>query len=55
MRSCIRSILHEHINKIEEQTNKKISSEDFIYKAKEMYGDKYDYSKVDYKNNWLVF
>jgi hypothetical protein len=30
---------------------KKSTKEDFITKAKEIHGDKYDYSKVDYKNN----
>ena len=30
---------------------KKLTKEDFITKAKEIHGDKYDYSKVVYKNN----
>ena len=30
---------------------KKISREEFIAKAREVHGDKYDYSKVDYVNN----
>lgn len=32
--------------------NKKLSTEEFIKKAKEIHGDKYDYSKVVYKNNF---
>ena len=32
-------------------TTKKSTTEDFIKKAKEIHGNKYDYSKVDYKNN----
>jgi hypothetical protein len=47
MRNNIRKLLHEHIIKIEEQNNKKNGSEDFIRKSKEIYGDKFDYSKVD--------
>ena len=30
---------------------KKHTKDDFISKAKEIHGDKYDYSKVVYKNN----
>lgn len=30
--------------------NKKLTIEEFIKKAKEIHGDKYDYSKVEYKN-----
>ena len=30
---------------------KKLTTDDFIKRAKEVHGDKYDYSKVDYKNN----
>ena len=30
---------------------KKITTEDFIQRAKEIHGDKYDYSKVEYVNN----
>lgn len=32
-------------------SRKKLTTEEFIKKAKEVHGDKYDYSKVDYKNN----
>jgi len=31
--------------------SKKITTEEFIKKAKSVHGDKYDYSKVDYVNN----
>ena len=51
MRNDIRNILYEYINKIEEQKTKRLGSKDFISNAKEIYGDKYDYSKVDYINN----
>ena len=30
---------------------KKLNTEDFIKRAKEVHGDKYDYSKVEYKGN----
>ncbi len=30
---------------------KKLTTEEFIKRAKEVHGDKYDYSKVEYKNN----
>lgn len=30
---------------------RKLTTEEFIQKAKEVHGDKYDYSKVEYKNN----
>ena len=30
---------------------KKLSTEQFIIKAREKHGDKYDYSKVEYQNN----
>lgn len=29
----------------------KLTTEEFVQKAKEIHGDKYDYSKVDYKNS----
>ena len=31
--------------------NKKLTTEDFIKRAKEIHGDKYDYSKVEYNGN----
>lgn len=30
---------------------KKLTTNEFINKAKEIHGDKYDYSKVEYKTN----
>jgi hypothetical protein len=30
---------------------RKLSTEQFIIKAREKHGDKYDYSKVEYQNN----
>ena len=36
----------EHINE-----HKKLTTEEFIKRAKKVHGDKYDYSKVEYKNN----
>lgn len=30
--------------------SKKVTTEDFIRRAKEVHGDKYDYSKVNYVN-----
>jgi hypothetical protein len=32
--------------------NKKLTTEEFIKRAKEIHGDRYDYSKVDYKNSY---
>lgn len=32
-------------------SRRKLTTEDFVKKAREVHGDKYDYSKVDYKNN----
>ena len=29
---------------------RKLTKEEFVKKAKEVHGDKYDYSKVEYKN-----
>ena len=29
---------------------KRLTTQDFVARAKKLYGDKYDYSKVDYKN-----
>jgi hypothetical protein len=34
-----------------ENINKKMNTEEFIAKAREVHGDKYDYSKVEYVNN----
>ena len=41
MRELIRHIIRE-------QSGKKRTTDDFIRKAKEVHGDKYDYSEVDY-------
>ena len=49
MKDLIRHILREHTSEIGE--TRKISTPEFIEKAKEVHGDKYDYSKVDYKGN----
>jgi hypothetical protein len=49
MRELIRHIIREHIVVIREQSGKKRTTDDFIRKAKEVHGDKYDYSEVDYK------
>ena len=31
--------------------SRKLTTEEFVQKAREVHGDKYDYSKVEYKNN----
>jgi predicted GIY-YIG superfamily endonuclease len=49
MKQLIRHILREHTREIGE--TRKITTPEFIEKAKEVHGDKYDYSKVDYKGN----
>lgn len=45
MRELIRSILREQVNKT---PGIKLKTDDFISRAKEIHGDKYDYSEVDY-------
>jgi very-short-patch-repair endonuclease/predicted nucleic-acid-binding Zn-ribbon protein len=52
MRELIRHIIREHTLMISEQRGKKMTTDDFIRKAKEVHGDKYDYSEVDYKNQY---
>lgn len=47
MKQLIRHILREHTREIGETM--KITTPEFIQKAKEVHGDKYDYSKTDYK------
>ena len=47
MKELIRHILREHTREIGE--SKKLTTPEFIERAKEIHGDKYDYSKVDYK------
>ena len=49
MRELIRHIIREQTKEIGEM--KKLTTPDFIERAKEVHGDKYDYSEVDYKNN----
>lgn len=48
MRELIRHIIREQTKEIGEM--KKLTTPDFIERAKEVHGDKYDYSEVDYKN-----
>jgi hypothetical protein len=47
MKELIRHILREHTREIGEM--KKITTPEFIERAKSVHGNKYDYSKVDYK------
>ena len=49
MKELIRHILREHTREIGE--SKKLTTPEFIEKAKVIHGNKYDYSKVDYKGN----
>ena len=49
MKDLIRHILREHTREIGEI--KKTTTPEFIEKAKVIHGNKYDYSKVDYKGN----
>jgi hypothetical protein len=52
MRELIRHIIREHVKQFSENSNnKKLSTNDFIDRAKKIHGNKYDYSEVDYKNN----
>lgn len=48
MKELIRHIIREHTKEIGEM--KKFTTADFIEKAKEVHGEKYDYSEVDYTN-----
>ena len=52
MKELIRHILREHTKEIGEQRGKKMTTDDFIRIAREIHGDKYDYSEVDYKNQY---
>jgi len=47
MKQLIRHILREHTREIWE--GKKVTTDDFIKLAKKKFGNKFDYSKVDYK------
>jgi hypothetical protein len=49
MKTLIKRILREHRAILKE--TQKGTAEDFIKKAKEVHGDKYDYSEVDYQSN----
>ena len=49
MKTLIKRILREHTTILIE--TQKGTAEDFIKRAKEVHGDKYDYSEVDYKSN----
>jgi|688.fasta_scaffold78188_2 hypothetical protein len=52
MKELIRHILREHTKEIlENANNKKLTTDDFIERAKKIHGNKYDYSEVNYKNN----
>ncbi len=48
MKQLIRHILREHSSEIKEM--KKLTQDDFLKRAIERHGDRYDYSQVDYKN-----
>lgn len=52
MKQLIRHILREHTREISENVNnKKLTTDDFIERAKKIHGSQYDYSEVNYKNN----
>lgn len=51
MRELIRRIIREQTREIILEMPKKLTQDEFITKAKEIHGDKYDYSEVDYKTN----
>ena len=46
MKQLIRHILREHTREIGE--GKKVTTDDFIEKARKIHGDRYDYSKSEY-------
>ena len=48
MKDLIRHILREHTREIDEGA--KLTQDEFIKRAKEVHGKKYDYSKVNYIN-----
>jgi uncharacterized protein with PIN domain len=50
MKQLIRHILREHTKEIGEDRGPKSTKESFISRAKEIHGDKYDYSKIKYIN-----
>jgi hypothetical protein len=49
MKELIRHIIREHTKEIGEGGTPLITTDDFVKMAKEIHGDKYDYSKTDYK------
>jgi hypothetical protein len=49
MRELIKSILREEIIVVENKN--KLTTQDFIERAKKVHGDEYEYELVDYKNN----
>jgi Zn finger protein HypA/HybF involved in hydrogenase expression len=49
MKQLIRHILREHTREIGEANPKKLTTDEFIKRAQEVHGGKYDYSKSDYK------
>jgi hypothetical protein len=53
MKQLIRHILREHTREIREGSGgaNKLNTEKFIERAKNIYGNKYDYSKVEYKTS----
>ena len=50
MKDLIRDILREHTREIN-VNNKKLTTDDFIERAKKIHGNQYDYSEVNYINN----
>ncbi len=49
MKEFIRHIIREHITRINEQSStRKSNTDEFILKAREVHGDRYDYSKTNY-------
>ena len=51
MKQLIRHILREHTREIINEMPKKSNREEFIEKAKQVHGNKYDYSQTDYNGN----
>ena len=52
MKELIRHIIREHTKEIGEQrSTKKLTTDEFIKRAKEIHGDEYDYSNTEYINN----
>ena len=51
MRELIRHIIREQTREVILEMPKKLTQDEFITKAKEIHGDKYDYSKVEYSKS----